>query len=107
MTTDNSTPDVPGRFGQYGGQYVPATLLNALQGLDAAYVQARDDEQFQAELAGLLRDYVGRPSPLYLAADLSEANNLADKMPEAARRMQQDLARWRKDVGAQMPERKK
>ncbi len=64
--------DAPGRFGRYGGQYVPATLLNALQGLDAAYMEARDDEEFQAELAGLLRDYVGRPSPLYLAADLSE-----------------------------------
>jgi tryptophan synthase beta chain len=61
------------RFGPYGGQYVPETLMPALAELEAAWVAARSDAGFQAELGGLLRDYVGRPSPLYLARRLSEA----------------------------------
>jgi tryptophan synthase beta chain len=61
------------RFGPYGGQYVPETLMPALAELEAAWLSARDDPGFQAELAGLLRDYIGRPSPLYLARRLSEA----------------------------------
>ncbi|MGI8506134.1 MAG: tryptophan synthase subunit beta [Solirubrobacteraceae bacterium] len=61
------------RFGPYGGQYVPETLMPALAELERAWLQARDDPAFKAELDGLLRDYVGRPSPLYLASRLSEA----------------------------------
>ena len=61
------------RFGRYGGQYVPETLMPALAELEAAWVQAREDASFQAELSALLRDYVGRPSPLYMASRLSEA----------------------------------
>jgi tryptophan synthase beta chain len=61
------------RFGPYGGQYVPETLMPALAELEAAWVQARDDPGFQAEREGLLHDYVGRPTPLYRAARLSEA----------------------------------
>ncbi|HVL96659.1 MAG TPA: tryptophan synthase subunit beta [Solirubrobacteraceae bacterium] len=61
------------RFGPYGGQYVPETLMPALRELEAAWAQARADEAFAAELAALLRDYVGRPSPLYRARRLSEA----------------------------------
>ena len=61
------------RFGPYGGQYVPETLMPALTELEAAWVQARDDPGFQAEREGLLHDYVGRPTPLYRAARLSEA----------------------------------
>jgi tryptophan synthase beta chain len=61
------------RFGPYGGQYVPETLMPALSELEAAWIAARDDAAFQAELNGLLRDYVGRPSPLYLASRLSGA----------------------------------
>jgi tryptophan synthase beta chain len=61
------------RFGPYGGQYVPETLMPALSELEAAWIAARDDAAFQAELDGLLRDYVGRPSPLYLASRLSGA----------------------------------
>jgi tryptophan synthase beta chain len=60
------------RFGRYGGQYVPETLMPALAELEAAWADAREDAGFHAELDGLLRDYVGRPSPLYLAARLSE-----------------------------------
>jgi tryptophan synthase beta chain len=60
------------RFGPYGGQYVPETLMPALAELEEAWVAARDDPGYRAELDGLLHDYVGRPSPLYLAGRLSE-----------------------------------
>ncbi|HWC26009.1 MAG TPA: tryptophan synthase subunit beta [Solirubrobacteraceae bacterium] len=60
------------RFGPYGGQYVPETLMPALTELEAAWVAARDDPGYTAQLAGLLRDYAGRPTPLYLAERLSE-----------------------------------
>ena len=60
------------RFGPYGGQYVPETLVPALVELEAAWLAARDDPTYQAELTALLNDYVGRPSPLYLAARVSE-----------------------------------
>jgi len=59
------------RFGPYGGQYVPETLMPALAELELAWLAARDDPGFQADLAGLLHDYVGRPSPLYEASRLS------------------------------------
>ena len=61
------------RFGPYGGQYVPETLMPALAELELAWVAAREDPGYAAELDGLLRDYVGRPSPLYLARRLSDA----------------------------------
>jgi tryptophan synthase beta chain len=61
------------RFGRYGGQYVPETLMPALAELEHEWVQARDDPAFQEQLTGLLRDYAGRPTPLYLAQRLSEA----------------------------------
>ncbi len=60
------------RFGRYGGQYVPETLMPALAELEAAWARARSDADFQRVLNGLLRDYVGRPSPLYEASRLSE-----------------------------------
>jgi tryptophan synthase beta chain len=63
--------DVEHRFGEYGGQYVPETLIPALQELEAAWVAARDCTGFQAELHTLLCDYAGRPTPLYLAERLS------------------------------------
>jgi tryptophan synthase beta chain len=63
---------VPHRFGPYGGQYVPETLMPALGALEAAWVEARDDRAFQAELAVLLRDFAGRPTALLLAERLSE-----------------------------------
>ncbi len=61
------------RFGPYGGQYVPETLMPALAELEAAWIASRGDSGFRAELDALLGDYVGRPSPLYLAQRLSEA----------------------------------
>ena len=61
-----------GRFGIYGGRYVPETLMAALEELEAAYAQAKDDAEFQAELDDLLRNYCGRPTPLYFAKRLTE-----------------------------------
>jgi tryptophan synthase beta chain len=61
------------RFGPYGGQYVPETLMPALAELEEAWLAAREDPEYRSELDLLLRDYVGRPSPLYLARRLSEA----------------------------------
>jgi len=60
------------RFGVYGGQYVPETLMPCLAELEEAYVAARGDNDFDKELASLLRDYGGRPTPLYLAQNFSE-----------------------------------
>ncbi|HEY3552359.1 MAG TPA: tryptophan synthase subunit beta, partial [Solirubrobacterales bacterium] len=60
------------RFGPYGGRYVPETLIPALDELTAAWVEARDDEDFMARLERLRRDFIGRPTPLYLAERLSE-----------------------------------
>ncbi|PRW33003.1 tryptophan synthase beta chain 1 isoform A [Chlorella sorokiniana] len=65
-------PDSTGRFGKYGGKYVPETLIVALQELEDAYAEASKDPAFLAELDALLKDYVGRPSPLYHADRLSE-----------------------------------
>jgi tryptophan synthase beta chain len=60
------------RFGPYGGQFVPETLMPALAELEQAWSQARSDEGYRAELEGLLRDFAGRPTPLYLARRVSE-----------------------------------
>jgi tryptophan synthase beta chain len=67
-----SDPLVEHHFGDYGGQFVPETLMPALAAREAAWRQARADDRYQAELAGLLRDFGGRPTPLYLARRLSE-----------------------------------
>jgi len=64
-------PDARGRFGDYGGQYVPETLMPLVHELDAAYAAAKTDPAFQAELKGFLTHYVGRPSPLYFAERLT------------------------------------
>ncbi len=65
-------PTPRGYFGQYGGRFVPETLIPALDELTAAYYALRDDPEFQAELAYLARTYVGRPTPLSYARRLSE-----------------------------------
>ncbi len=70
-TSSVSYPDAFGRFGQYGGKYVPETLMPALSELETAYACYKDQPEFQAELTGLLTDYVGRPSPLYFAERLT------------------------------------
>lgn len=65
-------PDKRGRFGDFGGRYVPETLTRALDELTSEYLAARNDEGFQAELDHLLKSFVGRPSPLYHAKRLSQ-----------------------------------
>ena len=69
---DASLPDEKGRFGEFGGRFVPETLIAALDQLETEYFQSRKDPAFQAELDILLRDFVGRPSPLYFAKRLTE-----------------------------------
>ena len=69
--TQTQYPDALGRFGSYGGKYVPETLMPALSELETAYSRYKDDPEFQQELTQLLRDYVGRPSPLYFAERLT------------------------------------
>jgi tryptophan synthase beta chain len=61
-----------GRFGPYGGQYVPETLMPAIGELEQAYFEVRDDPEFQAELDALHRSYTGRPTPISLAQRLTE-----------------------------------
>jgi tryptophan synthase beta chain len=80
VSTDQRTGSRPGetgravehRFGAYGGQYVPETLMPALAELEQAWAAAREDPEYRAELDGLLRDFGGRPTPLYRARRLSE-----------------------------------
>jgi tryptophan synthase beta chain len=65
-------PDKRGRFGKYGGQYVPETLMPAILELEQAYFTAKRDKQFQAEIQDCLKQYVGRPTPLYFAERLTK-----------------------------------
>ncbi len=65
-------PDALGRFGKFGGRYVPETLMAALDELESAYEVARQDVAFQNQLAELQRDFIGRPSPIYFAKRLTE-----------------------------------
>ena len=69
----NPSESRPGRFGVYGGRYVPETLVAALDELEHAYEEAKADAAFQAELSSLLADYAGRPTPLYFAKRLTES----------------------------------
>lgn len=63
---------VRGRFGRFGGRYVPETLVEALDELERSYEELRDDSSFRSELERLLRDYAGRPTPLYFASNLTK-----------------------------------
>jgi len=65
-------PDILGHWGQYGGRFVPETLMAPLEELTSAYEAAREDEGFRSELDGLLRNYAGRPTALFKATRLSE-----------------------------------
>jgi tryptophan synthase beta chain len=65
-------PDAGGHFGPYGGRFVPEVLMAPVEELEKAYLEVREDAAFQAELAGLLHNYAGRPTPLYFAKRLSE-----------------------------------
>lgn len=68
----SQVPDAAGRFGEFGRRFVPETLMHALELLTVDYAQAKADPLFQAELADLLKNYVGRPNPLYFAKRLTE-----------------------------------
>ncbi|MBI3823114.1 MAG: tryptophan synthase subunit beta [Planctomycetes bacterium] len=70
--TPQSVPDSLGRFGPYGGRYVPETLMHALRQLSEHYDAARSDPEFQKQLDYYLHHYVGRPSPLYFAERLTK-----------------------------------
>lgn len=72
MTTTATLPDSKGHFGQFGGMFVPETLMTPLQDLAKAYEEAKADPAFQVELDGLLKNYVGRPTPLYFAERWTE-----------------------------------
>ena len=71
--TPRRDPDRRGYFGEFGGRYVPETLVEPVEELERAYMAARDDEAFQQELRRLLKHYVGRPTPVYEAARLTQA----------------------------------
>jgi tryptophan synthase beta chain len=72
IETRPTVPDGRGRFGTYGGRYVPEVLIPALDELEAAWTELREDPGFRTELGGLLRDFVGRPTPITYAERLSE-----------------------------------
>ena len=72
MPAIETLPDGHGHFGVYGGMFVPETLMTALHELAAEYERAKNDAQFQNELARLLRDFAGRPTPLYFAEQLTK-----------------------------------
>jgi tryptophan synthase beta chain len=75
MTKETKTPQensLPAKFGDYGGQFVPETLVPALAELEAAYLHYREDAEFQAKFHHLLQTYVGRPTPLTFASRLTE-----------------------------------
>ena len=82
MNTVNTTnqsfhknPDLNGRFGSFGGRFVPETLMHALDELESAFLYYKDQEHFQNELGHLLNNYVGRPTPLYYAENLTKELN--------------------------------
>lgn len=73
LKATRQVPDAQGRFGEFGRRFVPETLMHALEELTEEYAKAKADAAFQAELSELLKNYVGRPSPLYFAQRLTEA----------------------------------
>ncbi len=78
INTLGDRPDSLGRFGQFGGKYVPETLMPALAELEVAFAQYFADADFQAQYHALLKDYVGRPNPLYFAERLTDHYRNAD-----------------------------
>ena len=68
---DKQLPDLNGYFGNFGGKFVPETLMPALNELELAYAEASTDPGFQQQFQQLCREYIGRPTPLYPAQQLS------------------------------------
>jgi len=75
-------PDARGYFGAYGGRFVPETLVAPIEELTAGYLAARADAAFRDELDGLLKHYVGRPTPLYEARRLAEVGGSAPSLDQ-------------------------
>ncbi|KAA3603890.1 MAG: tryptophan synthase subunit beta [Candidatus Scalindua sp. AMX11] len=75
MQCDGTIPDKSGHFGKFGGKFIPETLMPALEQLEREYLLAKNDTKFNEELQYYLREYVGRPSPLYLAKRLTKKLN--------------------------------
>jgi len=71
-SASSQVPDLSGRFGEFGRRFVPETLMQALEQLTAEYEEAQRDPEFQRELNGLLKNFVGRPNPLYFAERLTK-----------------------------------
>ncbi len=71
MRETKAMPDQAGHFGPYGGRFVPETLMSAVEELERAYLEIRDDREFQSELSELSRHYAGRPTALYFAENLT------------------------------------
>jgi len=74
MAATRRDPDARGYFGEFGGRFVPETLVEPIEALERAYFAAREDPEFQKELARLLKDYVGRPTPISEARRLTKAS---------------------------------
>ena len=79
-TVRRRDPDARGYFGEFGGRYVPETLVEPVEALELAYLSAREDPLFRTELDRLLRHYVGRPTALYFAEKLTEHAGGASKV---------------------------
>ena len=98
-----SGPDEPGHFGIFGGRFVAETLMPLILDLEKAYADAKADPAFQAEMNGYLKDYVGRPSPLYFAERLTEASRRRENLSQArgaqSHRLAQGQQRARPDHG--------
>ena len=71
QVASSQLPDALGHFGPYGGRFVPETLMSPLQQLETEYFRAQQDTDFQKELTYYLREFCGRPTPLYLAERLT------------------------------------
>src|SRR5450756_480925 len=69
---NSNLPDAQGHFGPYGGRYVPETLMHPLQELEAEYFRSQHDPEFQRELQYYLREFCGRPTPLFFAERLTK-----------------------------------
>src|SRR5258708_35346961 len=76
-------PDAKGRFGPYGGRFVPETLMHPLQELEAEYFRAQKDPEFQRELSYYLREFCGRPTPLCFAERLTRDHGGAKRLLKA------------------------
>ena len=73
MNKKYNQPDKKGHFGIYGGRYVSETLMPLILEVEKAYLELKDDKGFKEDLGYYLKNYVGRPSPLYFARSLTEA----------------------------------